>query len=456
MSRRRAPGASVRLGDRAGGGGAGPGARVGRRIAFAAVLVAAVLVVALLAWPRGDAGDPGARTVEVVFDSARGVSPGSAVKVAGARVGQVTAVVLTDRHRALVTLEIDRAIGPLRRDARCSIRPEGLIGERFVACEPGRRAAGLLAEGPAGRQRVPVTATSRVLDLADLLNLWSLPTGERARVLLNQLGLGLAARGDDLRAIVERAHPTLRETRRLLAVVDGQRADLRRTVERTSRVAATLADRRADLGRLTRDGALLATRVGRHDDDLRASLRRLPALLTEARPALSELDALGAQAEPLLAAAERSAPGITRLAAGAGPVVRRAERTLDEVAPSLRRTTTAVRRLAPLLPAVASTLGEAEPAIRESDRALTALRDAGFFEGFWSFLYYAASALSRYDANGHLFGGLIMLNRCSVVASAPTEGCSAWLRDEAAAKRGDLKARRAVGGPAPAVPGGGR
>lgn len=455
MSRRRAPGESVRLDDRA--AGAGPGAPVGRRVGFAAVLLAAVLGVALLAWPRGGGGDPGARTVEVVFDSARGVSPGSAVKVAGARVGRVTAVELTERHRALLTLEIDPAIGPLRRDATCGIRPEGLIGERFVACEPGRRAAGLLREGPSGRPRVLVTATSRVLDLADLLNLWSLPTGERARVLLNQMGLGLAARGGDLRAIVERAHPTLRETRRLLAVVDGQRADLRRTVERTSRVAATLADRRTDLGRLTRDGALLAARVGRHDDDLRASLRRLPALLTETRPALRELDALGAQAEPVLTAAERSAPGITRLATGAGPVVRRAERTLDEVVPSLRRTTVAVRRLAPLLPAAATTLAQAEPAIRESDRALTAMRDAGFFEGFWSFLYYAASALSRYDANGHLFGGLIMLNRCSVVTAVPTEGCSAWLRDEAAAKRGIPAARRAVGGPARSrTAGGGR
>lgn len=420
-----------------------------RRIALAVVGLAVVLVVALLAWPRDDGAAEDRRVVEVVFDSARGVSPGSAVKVAGARVGAVSAVELTAKHRALVTLEVDRGVGPLRRDATCGIRPEGLIGERFVDCDPGRRSAGLLADGPSGHPRLPVVRTTRALDLADLLNLWSLPTGERARVLIDQLGLGLAARGDDLRAIVERAHPTLLQTRRLLAVLDGQRADLRRTVERTSRVAHVLAGRREDLGRLTRDGSRLAERVGRHDDDLRESLRRLPALLAEARPALGELDALGEQAEPLLVAAEGSAPGITRLATDAGPVLRRAGTTLDAVAPSLRRTRTAVRRLAPLLPAAATALGEAEPAIRQSDRTLAALRDGGFFEGFWSFLYYAASALSRYDANGHLFGGLIMLNRCSVVTAIPVEGCSAWLRDEQAAKRGDATARRAVGGPQP-------
>ena len=338
---------------------------------------------------------------------------------------------LTDRNQARVTLELDAAVGPLRSGSTCGIRPEGLIGESFVSCDPGPRDAPPLRAGAGGRPTLPVGRTSRPVNLADLLNLWSLPTGERARVLVAQLGLGLAGSGDDLAAIVARAHPTLRETRRLLAVLDGQRARLRSAVDRTSRVAGTLADRREDLGRLVSGGSALASRVGRHDDALRAGLRSLPPLLDRARPALRELDALGDQAEPLLAAAERSAPGLNRLAVAAGPVVRRADRTVAAVAPTLRRSRSGLRRLAPLLPAATDALGAADPALRQSDRALGALRDGGFFEGLWSFLYYGASALSRYDANGHTLAGLILLNRCSVVSPTPVDGCSGYLRDDA-------------------------
>jgi virulence factor Mce-like protein len=420
---------------------------VSRRVLLAALGVVLAVAATYVTWGRDEGDVPRARSIDVVFDSARGVSPGSAVKIAGARVGRVDEVALRPDHRALLTLAIDRRIGPLHRDATCGIRPEGLIGESFVSCDPGHRSAGVPRRGRSGRPELPVGRTSRPVNLADLLNLWSLPTGERTRVLLTQMGLGVAGRGDELRAIVERAHPTLRATRRVLAVVDGQRAALRRTLEQTARVARVAATRRDDLGRLAVAGDALTARVGRHDADLRASLRALPGLLTRARPALAQLDALGEQASPLLQAAERSAPGLRRLAADAGPVVRRATRTLDEVAPTLRRTRASVAGLAPLLPTATAALAEADPGIRQSDRALAALRDGGFFEGFWGFLYYAASALSRYDANGHLFAGLIMLNRCTVVTPVPLPGCSGWLRDEAAAKAGDPAAARAIGGP---------
>jgi virulence factor Mce-like protein len=400
------------------------------RVATALVVLGAVaLVVVLVAWPRGG-DDHGGERVDVVFDSARGVSPGSAVKIAGAKVGSVDAVTLTPENRARVTLRLDDEVGPLHRDATCGIRPEGLIGESFVTCDPGRRTAGALPRGADGRPTVPVGRTTHPVNVADLLNLWSLPTGDRARILITELGLGTAASGDELRRIVERAHPTLRETRKLLAILDRQRDRLRSAVERAGRVAATLAGRRRDVGRLLHDGSALATRVGRHDADVRAGLRALPPLLRDARPALRELDALGARAEPLLSATERSAPGLTRLAVAARPVVRRATTTLDAVTPALGRTRTAVRRLAPLLPATTSALQAADPAVRQSDRALGALRDGGFFEGLWSFLYYGASAISRFDGNGHLLSGLILLNRCSVVTPVPVDGCEGYLRHE--------------------------
>ncbi|MCK9249495.1 MAG: MlaD family protein [Solirubrobacteraceae bacterium] len=393
-------------------------------------LLAVVAVVAVLA--LRDGGDDGHR-VDVVFDSARGLQEGSLVKVAGARVGRITAITLTDDRHARVSLLVDGDVGAFRRDAECGVRPEGLIAENFVDCDPGTPGAGPLAEGPDGVPTVPVDGTTRPVNLADLLNLWSVPTGERARVLVSQLGLGLSASGDDLNRILRRTNPAMREADRLLAILDRQRSRLRSTVERTQRVMAVLSDRRGSLHRLTTTGRAVTRRVARRAPELEATLRRMPALLDAAAPALRELDVLSDRAEPLLAAGDRAAPGLVRLGRRAGPVIRTADRTLRRITGPLREVRTGMRDLAPLLPVADRGLRNATPTVTESDRTLVALRDAGFFEGLWSFLYYAGSALSRYDVNGHLFGGHILLNRCMIFAHQPVEGCSAWQRDEAAA-----------------------
>ena len=45
------------------------------------------------------------------------------------------------------------------------------------------------------------------------------PYPDRFRLILNDLGAGLAARGDELAEIVERANPALRETNEVLAIL---------------------------------------------------------------------------------------------------------------------------------------------------------------------------------------------------------------------------------------------
>lgn len=398
---------------------------LGALLAVAALAAAAVV---LLVREEGEDG----RRVDVVFDSARGIRSGSAVKVAGARVGEVREIRLTPQRRALVELRLDAgtAVPAFRADARCAIRPEGLIAESFVRCEPGTPGAPLLRGADGRPPTLPVGRTSRPVALADLLNLWSLPTGERARVLLVQLGLGLGGRGDDLRAILDRSLPSLAAGRRLLAAVDRQRDGLRRAVDQTGTAAAVLADRRATLTELSRSGSAVAARVARQRRPLAAGVRRLPPLLAQAGPALRDLDRLTGASGPLLEAAQESAPGIVRLTRRAGPLARRARAAIDDLDGPLGRIRRSTTTLAPLLPVAARDLEAVSPSIRDSDRALGALRDGGFFEGLWGFLYRGSSALSRFDANGHLLGGNIVISRCSLSSGIAVEGCSAWLRDD--------------------------
>ena len=64
---------------------------------------------------------------------------------------------------------------------------------------------------------VPVERTTQPVASIDLFEIWNVPTRDRARLLLNELGIGAVARGEDLNAILRRANPSLQAARRTIA-----------------------------------------------------------------------------------------------------------------------------------------------------------------------------------------------------------------------------------------------
>ncbi len=80
--------------------------------------------------------------VRAIFDNAGFVVPGEDVKVAGVKVGKVDSLDVTPEFKAAVVLRIDDpGYRDFRRDASCIIRPQSLIGEKFVECEPTQKRA---------------------------------------------------------------------------------------------------------------------------------------------------------------------------------------------------------------------------------------------------------------------------------------------------------------------------
>jgi len=70
------------------------------------------------------------------FDDIGGLTDRSPVRLAGVTVGRVTRIELDDDLRARVTLEVDEGV-PLSTDSSAAIRTSGLLGDQFVALEPG-------------------------------------------------------------------------------------------------------------------------------------------------------------------------------------------------------------------------------------------------------------------------------------------------------------------------------
>ena len=78
----------------------------------------------------------GGLVLHATFDQIGGLKPRAPVSVAGVTVGQVRGIALDDRLRARVTLEVDKSLA-LPVDSSAAIHTEGLLGDQFVALEPG-------------------------------------------------------------------------------------------------------------------------------------------------------------------------------------------------------------------------------------------------------------------------------------------------------------------------------
>lgn len=78
----------------------------------------------------------GGFTLRATFDEIGGLSTRSPVVISGVPVGEVVAITLDEDLRAAVELDVELGL-ELPIDTSASIRTSGLLGDQFVALEPG-------------------------------------------------------------------------------------------------------------------------------------------------------------------------------------------------------------------------------------------------------------------------------------------------------------------------------
>ena len=117
---------------------------------------------------RAGDDDGGAYKVRAIFDNAGFVIPGEDVKVAGVKVGTIDSLDVTRRLQGRRRARDHRPRLPgLPQRRRVHVRPQSLIGERFVECEldagarAGHRAAAAAAQDRGRPGQGPVPAAGR-------------------------------------------------------------------------------------------------------------------------------------------------------------------------------------------------------------------------------------------------------------------------------------------------------
>jgi phospholipid/cholesterol/gamma-HCH transport system substrate-binding protein len=414
-------------------------------LALIVVLVAAVLLVT-------GRDDDDAYVVRAIFDNSNFLVEGEEVRVAGATVGTIEAVDVT-REEEIVSYEDGRpraipgkaalvmkienpGFQDFRRDASCVIRPQSLIGEKFIDCRPtlprapGSRPAPELREIPEGepgegQYLLPLENNSSTVDPDLINNIYRLPYAQRFRLILNELGAGLGGRGEDIEAAVERANPVLRDVNRLLGTLAEQRNELARLSSDSERILSALSRERQSVAGFFSNAGAAAEASAERGPQLEASFRKLPAFLREFRATMRGLEGFSNAAAPVFTAFGRSAPAFTRATKALAPFS--AASTV-----ALRSLGAAGEQAGPLLraadPVVVKTRNLARSGVRPTSdlaKLLVDTRKTGGWEGLLDLIYNTTGVFNEFDQYGHFGRGLIRLSNCVDYVVAPTSGCSA-------------------------------
>jgi ABC-type transporter Mla subunit MlaD len=278
-----------------------------RALAGAAVLIA---VAAFLVIAGGASNGSAAGTYKIELDNSFGLVAGAEFKVAGVPAGTISSIGLDQRTlHAVVTVQVTQAgFGQFRTDAFCQSRPQSLIGEYFIDCQPGLYGKIL----PAG-STIPVTHTQSTIPADLLQNVLRMPYRERLTLIINELGAAVAGRSGDLQAALRRAVPALTETDNLLNILANDSNTLQQLTVNSDTVIGALADNSVLVQRFITEANNAATVTATQQANLKSTLAELPGFLEQLRPALVQLDAATTANQPVLVNLNASATQLNRL-----------------------------------------------------------------------------------------------------------------------------------------------
>lgn len=404
----------------------------------------AVLIAAAVTGVAARIGSDDADLVTARFASAAPLVEGNQVKIDGVVVGSVKSLTVVD-GLAEVGLELDEEARPLHEDARLTIRPVSLLGERYVDLDRGSPDAPLLDDDVV----IPVEQTGTSVGLDEALNTVDEPTGDGLRALLSTLGEGMQGNGENVDEALRLLSPSLKDTRAMAAVLDEHNELLARLITSFEPVASALATRDGEaMDQLVDSSDKVLSAVRERQARLEQTLDRLPGTLRVLRTTLGNLRSAADDTAPTLAELR---PLTDRL-----PVLATELRAFsDALDPALATSEPVLRKADELLRAAAPVAADARRAggglatsttgVQRLTRALTRNR-----ENVFNYIRYWALTTNGYDGLSHYFRAHYVVDPDTILGLLPVAGGK-----PAAARPGGGGAGAAPSSPSPSSPSGG-
>jgi ABC-type transporter Mla subunit MlaD len=409
-----------------------------KRLILAAAVVAAIVLVVLLVAGGDDSSD--GYEVRAIFDNGGFMVTGEQVRVAGANVGTIEEVNVTmpddvvayengkpvkKAGKAIIVMNItDPGFQDFRQDASCQIRPQSLIGEKFVDCRttlpraPGSEPPPPLKRIPdgqpgAGQYLLPLGNNGTSVD-PDLINdIYTLPYAQRFRLILNELGAGLAGRGEDIEVLVKRANPVLRDVDRFFGVLAAQRDQLAQLASNSEEILGPLSREREHVAGFFTNAGAAAEASAEKGPELEEALQKFPTFLREFRKTMVSLKTFSDAGTPLFEDFGAAAPQLTD-----------ATRTLTPFSEAL---TVSLKSLGNAAEASGPEFAKADPVVRQASilaksgvvpteqlaKLLVDLKKTGGWAGLTELIYNNTAALNGFDQYGHFGRTRVTLSVCT-------------------------------------------
>jgi phospholipid/cholesterol/gamma-HCH transport system substrate-binding protein len=227
------------------------------------------------------------KRIAMEVDNAQAVQPGQGqtVRVAGVEVGRIADVEL-EEGIAVVQLEIQPGYEDLiREDATALLRPKTALKDMFVEVSPGTGRV-LPEDG-----RITVANTLPDVDPDEIYEALDEDTRPYLKLLVSGAGKGLDGRGDDLRAVFRRFEPLHRDLARVMEATASRRDALKRLIHRYGLLMEHVGRRPAEIRRLVTASRAVFDALAGEDQNISASVARLPGALRASETALNEVRA---------------------------------------------------------------------------------------------------------------------------------------------------------------------
>jgi phospholipid/cholesterol/gamma-HCH transport system substrate-binding protein len=226
------------------------------------------------------------RTFAASFQQAAGLPKQSKVRIAGVEVGRVLNIKLLD-GRAHVIFTVDESV-PVYSNAVASMANIGILGEKFIDLDPGRRETGLALDGSQLRANAGIGLDSLMESLGAIANdlrgvthaLNASIGGEDGRMKLDEIIDNIKVLTAEFRAMAQENHGAIN---RIMANIESISRDFRERLpvlakqfeDLGTNLNAMLDENRPEIKGLTGDVRKLAQGFQETSEDLRGIMAKL-------------------------------------------------------------------------------------------------------------------------------------------------------------------------------------
>jgi phospholipid/cholesterol/gamma-HCH transport system substrate-binding protein len=257
--------------------------------------LAALIVIYVLLLGRG-----GNYTVTAAFESASQLVKGNQVEVAGAPVGSVSGISLSNNGEALVKMEIsDSAYTPLPQGTHATVRSQSLSGiaNRYVDLTLPSHPDGQMISS--GGEITQVDTTSEV-DLDQLFNTLNKPTIAHLQEVIRGFARAYDGVGPQANRGFYYLNPFLSTSRRVFGELNSDQANLEGLVVNAAGLTSTLDQRAPQISSLVANlNGMLGT-IGAQQQSLASAVGQLPDFMRQFNTTAVNLRAALDDLQPLV------------------------------------------------------------------------------------------------------------------------------------------------------------